>query len=107
MSRGPALYTVVLLPEAEADASHAGDYIAQRSPASAAKWIAGLERAIQTLERLPNRCGVARERSHRGLTLRQLIHHSHRVLFTVNDESRTVHIHRIIHAAQDGWDRRA
>ncbi len=71
-------YQVVFDPDAQEEALGAAEYIAQSSPANAAKWFAGLEKAIDSLRTLPNRCGLARESQTLGVELRHYIYDSHR-----------------------------
>ena len=78
--------------------------MADDSPAAAAPWYAGLDKAIATLSTMPARDPVAEEESERiGITLRQMIHGRRRnvwrIFFSIEGDS--VYVHSIRHGAQD------
>ena len=91
-------YEVVFSPEAESEAHEAAAYIAASAPKNAARWYKGLEAAIESLEILPTRCGIARESTFLGEELRQYIYKSHRIIFRVEEPARIVRILHIHHA---------
>lgn len=65
---------VIFTPRARADAMDAFRWIEERSPTAAARWYAGLRRAIAKLAKLPERHPVAQDESEQlGLTLRQML----------------------------------
>jgi plasmid stabilization system protein ParE len=86
------LYRVVVTPEAESGITKALLYIHERSPRNAGKWLRDLYAEIDTLERAPKRCAIARENQYFDETLRQLIFKSHRIIFRIEETTRTVHI---------------
>jgi plasmid stabilization system protein ParE len=60
------------------------------SPSSAEKWLAGLYKAIDTLQTRPLRCPVAAEHDRFPEEIRELLYgtrgkrkHKHRIIFTV------------------------
>src|SRR5437762_1748091 len=59
-------------PEAEKGIRTSFQYIHERAPLNAARWLQGLYDQIDTLERLPERCAFARERQYLEEDLRQL-----------------------------------
>ena len=83
------MYTVILQPAAEEEIEEAHVFIKQQSPLNAARWFNGLVDALITLEHSPERCALAPENDVFEPEIRQLIHSSFRVLFTVREE--TVH----------------
>lgn len=93
-------YRVTFHAEARDEALDAADYIAQHgSPEIALRWYEGLEAAIGSLESMPARCGFAREReAFPGVELRQLVYHSHRLIFTVRENM--VHVLHVRHVAR-------
>lgn len=93
---------VVLQPDAEVEIAEAFEYISARSPASAARWLRGLYKAVNTLEQFPNRCGLAPETKYFKDGIRQLLHgrgrHKYRILFTIWRGE--VHVLHVRHAAR-------
>jgi plasmid stabilization system protein ParE len=97
-------YRVVFTPRARADALEAFRWIAEHSPTAAARWYAGLEKAITKLGELPERHPVAEEESERfGITLRQMLYGRrrgvYRILFSIEGEK--VYLHYVRHTARD------
>lgn len=97
-------FDVVLRPAALDEALEAAEYIAANASKEAAeRWYGGLERALESLSRMPSRCAYAREHGLiAGVELRQLVYHSHRLVFTIR--GRTVHVLHIRHVARDRLD---
>lgn len=98
-------YRVIFRPEAHNEALAAAAYIAaEASPEMAARWYAGLELAIASLETMPSRCERARESTaFPGTDLRQRVFHSHRLIFAIRGED--VHVLHVRHTAQDNLRR--
>ena len=93
-------YKVVVSPEAEFSIRESFLYILGRSPLQAERWIRSLYAEIETLETFPERCAFAREREYLEEDLRQLLFQSHRVVFSIDQTSRTVCVHEVRHAAR-------
>lgn len=93
-------YRVLFAPEARDEALAAAAYIASHSPLNAARWYEGLERTIKTLSSMPRRCPVAPESAALGQDLSHCIYKSHRIVFRIEDDSRTVRILHVRHAKQ-------
>lgn len=96
-------YRVVFTPRARADALEAFRWIAERSPDAAARWYAGLEKAIDALSQNPTRHPVAEEESEQfGITIRRMLYGRrqgvYRILFTI--EADTVTLHYVRHSAR-------
>ena len=68
------------------------------SPARAARWRQGLYAKVETLERMPERCGFAPENDWCDFELRQLLYGAYRILFTIRDAS--VFVLHIRHGAR-------
>ena len=67
-------YRIEVTARAEADIEEAYAWYAERSPEGAARWHGELSRAINTLERFPERCPVALVESEAvGLDIRRLV----------------------------------
>lgn len=99
MAKSRKPYSVTWRPIAEADLENIIDYIAQDSPANAKKFGKELRDKTRQLAEFP---GTGRS-GRPGLPdwLRELVAHKNYIIFyRVLDESRTVEILRVKHAAQ-------
>mgnify|MGYP002637737627 CR=1 FL=1 len=94
-------YTVNITDEVNACIRDAFFYIHERSPQNAKAWLKGLYEAIGALEKMPDRCSFIREQDAFEKQVRNLIYHSHRIIFTVNEDASTVEVHAFRHGAQD------
>jgi plasmid stabilization system protein ParE len=100
-------YQIVITRRAKADAAEAFRWLADRSPSAAARWYAGLFRAISKLAEMPERHPIAPDESDQlGITIRQMLYGRrrgvYRVLFSI--EGDTIVLHYIRHAARDSWN---
>lgn len=93
-------YRVVFDPDARDEALAAAEYIALEAPLNAIRWYRGLEKAIKSVEYMPNRCAIARETEFLGVELRNYIYKSHRIIFRVFEKTRTVRILHVRHASR-------
>jgi plasmid stabilization system protein ParE len=93
-------YEVIVTPEAEASIIAAFQYIYQRAPMNAERWLKKLYSSIGTLETFPRRCAFARECEYFEEELRQLIFKSHRVVFRVDEEESKVWVLYFVHGRQ-------
>ena len=96
-------YRVVFTARARADVVEQFRYLADRSPAAAARWYAGLEKAIAKLSTLPERHPIAEDETEQlGITLRQMLYGRRpgvfRILFSI--EGDTVTLHYVRHSAR-------
>jgi plasmid stabilization system protein ParE len=96
-------YRVVFTARARADAVRQFQFLADRSPAAAARWYTGLEKAVVKLGRMPERHPIAEDESEQlGITLRQMLYGRRpgvfRILFSI--EGDTVTLHYVRHSAQ-------
>jgi plasmid stabilization system protein ParE len=97
-------YRVVFTPRARADAVRAFRWIAEVSPAAAARWYAGLDKAVAALGTMPTRHPIAEEESERlGMPIRQMLYGRRRRIFRIlfSIEGETVYLHYIRHSSQD------
>ncbi len=94
-------FRVQIIPAVEDAIRGAFYYIHQRSPQNAAAWLRGLYQAINTLETMPERCALIREKAAFDEEVRELLYHSHRIIFTVHDDKTEVLVHAFRHSAQD------
>lgn len=81
-------YRVRTSRRAEADVEAIYLWIAEHEarPLNAGRWIDGLQVAVASLQEHPLRCPRAREAAFFEREIRQLLYHSHRILFVVEDE---------------------
>jgi len=92
-------YRVEVTARAEADIEEAYAWYAERSPESAARWDGELSRAINTLERFPERCPVAFLESEAvGLDIRRLVVGRYNAFLHV--DGGTVYILTVRHGAR-------
>jgi plasmid stabilization system protein ParE len=98
-------YRVEIAASAKADIHQAARWLSeQASPAAATHWLAGLDKAISTLERQPRRCPVAAESHKFPVEIRELLYgrsktSKHRILFMM--ETDVVRILYVRHSARD------
>ena len=95
-------FRVTIQPAAEVEIEQAYLRIAAEAPETAARWYNGLLDAIQSLDSLPSRCGLAPENAAFEYEIRHLLYgrkgRRYRALFTVVDD--TVHVLHFRHWAQ-------
>ena len=94
-------YLVNITDEVEADIRTAFFYIHEKSPQNAIDWLRGLYAAMDTLEQMPERCSLIRENEGFTVDVRRLVYHSHRIIFTINEDDSVVEVHTFRHVAQD------
>jgi plasmid stabilization system protein ParE len=91
-------YEVIVTPEAQSGIREIFEYIHERAPLNASRWLQGLYDQIHTLERFPERCTFAREREYLEEDLRQLVYKSCRIVLRVDKPRKTVWILNVRHA---------
>lgn len=98
-------FKVEITDEAHAEAINAYQWIvAHGSPLTAARWYSGLLKAIVTLQNFPERCPLAPENSEFEDEIRHLLYQrssTYRILFTIDEKARTVHVLHVRHGAMD------
>jgi len=98
-------YRVEIAASAKADIQESARWLAeQASPAAATHWVAGLHKAMSTLEKQPGRCPVIAESHKFPVELRELLHGrsktgKHRIIFTI--EADMVRVVYVRHTARD------
>ena len=86
-------FTVIVLPRAESDIALNAEWWAEnRSLEQAIEWTIAIQAKIESLAESPARCRLARENAQFDREIRQLLvgignHLTHRVLFTIRDET--------------------
>jgi plasmid stabilization system protein ParE len=96
-------FSLVIEDTAYADMDEAVTFIAARSPDAAARWLAGVERAIRSLTKFPERCPLAPESDLFPRKIRELFYRNepgrYRILFTIREDE--VHVLHVRHGARD------
>jgi plasmid stabilization system protein ParE len=92
-------YPVIITPAAEADVVAAFAYIRARSPMNAARWLKSLYKAIDGLGEFHG-YGRAPEGDWLDCELRQKVFKSHRIVYSVDDKKKIVHVHFVRHGAR-------
>jgi plasmid stabilization system protein ParE len=91
-------YRVELARNAEAELDALYVWVVERAPKQGAAWFNGLEQAILSLERLPNRCRIASVSFEPEQPVRVLNYgrspHVYCVFFVVDENAKTV---RVLH----------
>lgn len=89
-------YRVEVTKGAEADLEDLYRWVVQRAPTRGAAWFNGLETAIRSLDRFPERCPVAAESFDSDHPVRVRHYgrapHTYRVLFAIDEAGRTVYV---------------
>lgn len=95
-------YAVVTTDTADAAIREQARYIAidQQSPQNAAAWLERVWAAIDGLEFLPKRHGLAIENEHVPYEVRRVLVDNHLLLFTVAEEKQMVYIVGLRHGAR-------
>jgi plasmid stabilization system protein ParE len=94
-------YKIDISTDAFQQIQEAYDYIRERAPQNAAVWLRKLHEDVYSLQTMPERCGLIRENDAFEEDVRQLLHLSHRIIFTVHEDQSLVKVHAIRHAAQE------
>lgn len=98
-------YRVESAATAKADIRAQAEWLReQASPAAADRWLAGLYKAIDTLQTRPSRCPTASESHKFPEEIRELLHggrnrHKYRIIFTIREH--VVFVLYVRHTARD------
>ena len=100
-------FQVIIQPPAREDIEAAYRYLYECAPRAADRWLAGIEHAIASLDRMPRRCALARESQEFDEEIRQLLYgkraNKYRILFVVRENA--VRVLHVRHAARDSLPR--
>ena len=91
-------YEVIVTPEAKENIIAAFDYISERSPLNASRWLSGLYRQINDLELMPSRFGRAREQDYFEEDVRQVVYKSYRIIYRIDEVELRVYVLYVRHA---------
>jgi plasmid stabilization system protein ParE len=64
----------------------------------AERWWNGFVDAVLSLEKQPGRCALVPERVLRIRMIRHLLYHSHRIVFSMDEERKVVRVLRVYHS---------
>lgn len=96
-------YQVLLAAAAQADAERIYDWVIERAPVHGAEWFDALMQSLHSLRKLPLRCPLAKEVEQAQRAIRCLHfgkrRHVYRILYEVDETSRTVWVLHIRHGA--------
>ena len=96
-------YVVLVQPPAEDDIAAIWEWIAERAPTSADRWLAGLIEAMGSLQQHPRRCSLAPESRFFKRRIRQLLYgkgrRKSRILFAIRPGR--VHVLHVRHWSQN------
>jgi plasmid stabilization system protein ParE len=100
-------YRIELAATAKADIRGQAQWLREQvSPAAADQWLAGLHKAIDTLQTRPLRCPIAAESDKFPEEIHELLYgrrgkrtHKRRIIFTVRQD--TVYVLYVRHTARD------
>jgi plasmid stabilization system protein ParE len=97
-------YRVRITTTARIDLLQAYDWMLERSPRGAVRWLDGIQAAIRTLTRNPKRCSLAPESDAFAEPIHQFLygkrHSLYRVLFRIDKADNVVDILHVRHAAR-------
>ena len=98
-------FKVEFTRRANRDVDEKERWLARLGSSTVARWRARLLEAVEKLETDPHCYPKVEEAEVIGLELRHILfgrqRHIHRAVYSVNDRTRTVTIHRVRHSAQD------
>ncbi len=93
-------FSVEITDPARDDIDNAVAFIARKSQPAARKWKTELQVLILLLREMPGRFAVIPEATELGLPYRSAPHHSHRVIFRVEEQKNTVYVVRVYHGSR-------
>jgi len=94
------VFEVVLTLRAQTDIDDYVCFIANDSRNEAAKWRDSLEEQILSLSEIPGRFSLIPEATELRVPYRAFMHHSHRVIFRIDEEAMKVYVVRVYHGAR-------
>jgi plasmid stabilization system protein ParE len=101
-------YQVVLTDTAKADADQLYRWVVDAAPTYGPKWFNQLVLSLQSLDRFPNRCPLAREAHRVRGNVRCMLfgkgRNRYRILYEVDEARETVWILHIRHGARGDMD---
>ena len=99
-------YRVEISDPAARDIDEALSYILRDSLSAAKSWHSDLTELLDLIADLPTRFGAMAEAKSLKLPYRSVMHHSHRVIYRIDDEAQVVYVVRVYHSARRSLRRR-
>ena len=93
-------FKIQIVAAAERDIDQAMAFIHNSSPVAAQKWLETLLTKMEGLAEMPSRFAFIAEADELKKPLRGFVHHSHRIVYEVDDATKTVSIVRVYHSAR-------
>lgn len=93
-------FSVEITDPARDDIDDSVMFIAQKSQSAARKWKTELQALILSLQEMPGRFAVIPEATELGMPYRSAPHHSHRVIFRIDEPRNTVYVVRVYHGSR-------
>lgn len=82
------------------DVEEITDYIWSSSPGAAKRWQTGFWQVVKDLKRMPAKYALIPEAEDIGVPYRDVLHHSHRVVYRIEEEAAVIYIVRVYHGAR-------
>lgn len=93
-------FRIIVLPSDECDLAEHFETIARDTFERACEWIDTAWTKVFSLSEMPSRFAAIDESLELGETLPSLLHYSHRIIYKVDESSKTVEIVRVWHQAR-------
>ena len=93
-------FDVEITDPARDDIDDAVAFLTRTSSAAARQWKTALQALILSLREMPGRFAVIAEAEELGLPYRSALHHSHRVIFRIDEAKNTVYVVRVYHGGR-------
>ena len=93
-------YRVLVMPSAHLDLEESFSFIEADSPERARRWLSGVWECIFSLADMPGRFAIIDEAEELGGVIRDVVYHSHRVVYRVVETEKSVEILRVWHGAR-------
>jgi plasmid stabilization system protein ParE len=94
------IYKIVITKPAETDIEQNFMFINLQSPAAAIAWLGGIQQIIESLNKMPSRGAPVFEKVGLKFEYRHLLHHNHRIVFRVEEATKTVFVVRVYHSSR-------
>ncbi len=75
------------------------EYIRGESPQNAENWLDGIFDAIDSLEKMPERCPISKHSKYIGQTVRSYVYKRHIIDYRIDEENKEVQILSVWHSA--------
>ena len=94
------IFKVILSGQARMDVRKAAGYYKKRSPQAAQKWLREFKKLQESLAIFPARFALSNNPNLTKNSYRVAFHYSHKVVFHVDEQSKTVYIAHVYHSAR-------